>query len=163
MQTWPALRNLLAPITCTARSTSASSKTMTGEWPPSSIVQRFSVSAASFCRCLPTGIEPVKDSFFGIGEASRWRETSSGTPKTTFSTPFGSPASISARAIATAVAGVSSDGLMISEQPAPSAPATLRMTFTAGKFQATKASAGPTGSLTTSCRAPGMRAGIIRP
>ena len=64
---------------------------------------------------------------------------SGGTPKTMFRTPAGRPASVSALPMAMAVAGVSSLGLMVMEQPAARAPATLRMTFVAGKFQATKA------------------------
>ena len=65
--------------------------------------------------------------------------------------------------MATAVAGVSSDGLMTMEQPAPMAPAILRITLVPGKFHATKAATGPTGSLIAIWRAPGMRAGMIRP
>ena len=78
-----------------------------------------------------------------------WRETSSGTPNTMLSTPGGRPASWKHWAMAMAVPGVSSLGLMMIEQPAPSAPATFRITLVPGKFHATKAVAGPTGSLTT--------------
>ena len=45
-----------------------------------------------------------------------------------------------------AVAGVSSLGLIVIEQPVASAPATLRITLVAGKFQATNATTGPIGT-----------------
>ena len=61
MQTWPALRNLLAAIALAATSTSASSKTITGAWPPSSIVTRFMCWPASAASCLPTTVEPVNE------------------------------------------------------------------------------------------------------
>ena len=61
MQTWPALRYLNAAMVSAAFSGSASSNTTTGECPPSSMVARFMPLAASPARCLPTGIEPVKE------------------------------------------------------------------------------------------------------
>jgi hypothetical protein len=60
MQTWPALRNLAAPADFTASAMSASSQTITGAWPPSSIVTRFMCWPAIAASCLPTGVEPVK-------------------------------------------------------------------------------------------------------
>ena len=60
MQTWPALRNLAPPAALTASATSASSATITGAWPPSSMVARFMCWPASAASCLPTGVEPVK-------------------------------------------------------------------------------------------------------
>ena len=62
-------------------------------------------SAASFTSCLPTGIEPVNETLRMIGEAMRCVDTSCGTPNTMASTPFGRPASCSARATASAVPG----------------------------------------------------------
>ena len=41
MHTCPALRNLAPPAVFTASATSASSATITGAWPPSSMVARF--------------------------------------------------------------------------------------------------------------------------
>ena len=136
---------------------------MTGEWPPSSIVQRIKFLAASCCKWMPTGTLPVKLNLRGIVEASRCSDTCAGTPKTMFNTPAGKPASINAVPIATAVAGVSSLGFIMIEQPAAKAPATLRITFVAGKFHATNASAGPTGTFRASCCIPGKRDGMIRP
>ena len=162
-QTWPALRNLPPAAVLAAASMSASSKTSTGACPPSSIVQRLRVAAACLASSLPTSVEPVKLILRGMSEASTRSETGAGSPKTTLSTPSGRPASWKARATWTAVEGVSSEGLMTIEQPAPSAPATLRITFTPGKFHATKAQVGPTGSLRAISRVPGIRQGISRP
>ena len=105
----------------------------------------------------------MKLSFLGMGEFRRCSETSDGTPKTIFNTPAGSPASIKALPIAIAVAGVSSLGFIVIEHPAASAPATLRITLVAGKFHATNASVGPTGTLRASCCIPGKREGMMRP
>ncbi len=60
MQTWPALRNLLAARTLVATSRLASSKMIAGACPPSSIVTRFMCSPAIAARCLPTAVDPVK-------------------------------------------------------------------------------------------------------
>jgi hypothetical protein len=59
-QFWPEFRyfDWIAPDTAASRS--ASSKTMNGALPPSSIETRFIVAAAAAVSCLPTGVEPVK-------------------------------------------------------------------------------------------------------
>ena len=163
MQTWPALRYLNAAMVSAAFSGSASSNTTTGEWPPSSMVVRFMPFAASWARCLPTGIEPVKEIFFTASLASRCSETSAGTPNTRLSTPAGSPASAKQRTISTQAPGVSSDALRMSEQPAASAPPILRAGVSTGKFQGVKAATMPTGSCTTSWRVPLTRPGTMRP
>src|SRR5260370_41013518 len=145
MQTWPALRYLAATDILATVSASTSSKMTTGAWPPNCIVARCTVSAASLASCLPTTVEPVNEILRMIGEARRYVETSLGTPKTTLSTPLGRPASSSALAMARAVAGVSSAGLMMQEQPAASEAAILRAGVTAGKVHREKAATGPTG------------------
>jgi hypothetical protein len=71
MQTWPALRYFPAAAMSATFTGSTSSKTMTGECPPSSMVARFMPSAAIFARCLPTGIEPVKEILRITGEPIR--------------------------------------------------------------------------------------------
>ena len=120
-------------------------------------------SAANFCKCFPTGTLPVNDNLRGIFEAHRRSETSDGTPKTTFSTPGGNPASMKTRAIAIAVTGVYSLGLIVIVQPAASAPPTFLTTFITGKFQATNAITGPIGSFTTVCITPGVLDGTTLP
>ncbi len=130
---------------------------ITGAWPPSSIVVRLHVSAASLSRCLPTAVEPVKLSLRMIGEASRWRDTSSGTPKTSWHTPCGRPASSKACTTAIAEAGDSSAGFMITEQPAAIGAPSLRAGLLIGKFHGAKAATGPTGSCMTRLRWPAGR------
>ena len=61
MHTWPALRNLKLHSMSAALSTSASSQTITGAWPPSSMVQRFIKPAALAASILPTATEPVNE------------------------------------------------------------------------------------------------------
>src|SRR5205085_6954233 len=107
--------------------------------------------------------EPVNEILRMMGDLMRYSEIVAGTPKTTFSTPGGRPASWNARAISSVVAGVSSAGLMMIEQPAPSAPAILRAGVIAGKFHGVNAATGPTGSGITMLRTPGTRPGMIRP
>ena len=102
--------------------------------------------AASAARCLPTGIEPVKEIFFTIGDGIRCSDTSAGTPNTRLSTPAGRPASAKHFTSSTQPPGVSSEALMISVQPAASAPAILRTGVNVGKFHGVKAATTPTGS-----------------
>ena len=64
---------------------------------------------------------------------------------TTFSTPGGTPASVSSSATRNAVNGVSGAGLMTTAFPAPSAGATLRVIIAAGKFQGVIMATTPTG------------------
>ncbi len=98
-----------------------------------------------------------------MSDASRYSETSCGTPNTTFSTPAGTPASSNARHSAMQALGVSSGGLAMIEQPAASAPAILRTSWPTGKFHGVKAATGPTGSFTTHCDTFAAREGMIRP
>ena len=87
----------------------------------------------------------------------------SGTPNTTFKAPAGSPASVKARARAMPVAGVSSDGLAMTVQPAARAAAILRTGVMMGKFQGVSERTTPTGSVTIMFREWLSRPGIIRP
>jgi hypothetical protein len=62
-QVCPGIPELAVMAPLTAASRSASSKTMKGAWPPSSIETRFTVSAHCFKSRLPTSVLPVKESF----------------------------------------------------------------------------------------------------
>src|SRR3546814_2854944 len=64
---WPAFLNLEVMAPATAASKSASSNTMKGALPPSSSDRRFTVSAQSAIRRLPTAVEPVNDNLRAIG------------------------------------------------------------------------------------------------
>ncbi len=162
VHTCPALATLAATQARTAAATSVLAHTMTGAWPPSSIVLAFMAAAARPATCLPTGTEPVNATYLITGEAMTRREISSGTPNSMFSTPAGRPASANARAIRQLVPGVSSDGLITIEQPAASAAAILRIGPPAGKFHGTNAPTGPTGPVRTDSTWPGS-VGMIRP
>ena len=100
--------------------------------------------------CLPTTVDPVNDIFLIMGCGIRYSEISDGTPYTRLITPAGTPASAKARISSAGEAGVSSGALTMIEQPAASAPDSLRTTWLIGKFQGVNAATGPTGSLMTS-------------
>ncbi len=110
------------------------------------------VGAHCAIRMRPTSVEPVKE---------RWRTTSlaqsrrpisteaSASPVSTFSTPEGMPARWASSATARAESGVASAGLMMTEQPAARAGATLRVIMATGKFQGVMAAHTPMGCLST--------------
>ena len=130
----------------TARSRSASPKTMNGAQPPSSIEVRSTLSAASRSNLLPTSVDPVKESFRSLGSRSRGLvRAAEDEVGTTLTTPFGTPASRHASAKARAVRGVSFDGFRTPEQPAANAGPSLRVAIARGKFHGVMARTGPTG------------------
>jgi hypothetical protein len=162
VHTCPALTTLAWTQARAAATGSVSAQTMTGAWPPSSMMAGFMLAAARPAMCLPTGTEPVNAMNRMAGEAMTRREISSGTPNSTLSTPAGSPASANAWASWHTVPGTSSDGLITMEQPAASAAAILRIGPSAGKFHGTNAPTGPTGVCRTDRIWLGS-AGMIRP
>src|SRR6185312_8681679 len=99
--------------------------------------------------CLPTGIEPVKEIFFTTLAGIRCSDTFAGTPNTRLMTPAGTPASSKHFTSSTQPPGVSSDALMMIEQPAASAAASFRAGVSTGKFHGVNAATTPTGSVTT--------------
>jgi hypothetical protein len=163
MQIWPASRNLEPTDLRATSAMSASSNTSTGAWPPSSRVARLMPSAARWAICRPTAVDPVKVTLRICGDRIRCSEMAAVCPKTTLSTPGGSPASTSALASASPVAGVSSAGLITTVQPAASAAPTLRAGMVMGKFHGVNAATGPIGCLSTMSRVPGVREGTMRP
>ena len=60
MHACPVLRNFTAAAPFAACTGSASSSTMNGAWPPSSMLTRFTCAAACCAMSLPTSVEPVK-------------------------------------------------------------------------------------------------------
>src|ERR1700733_1655818 len=141
---------------------SISSQTKTGEWPPSSMIAGFICAPANADRCLPTGPERVKVPSRTEGCGIKYSEMSDGVPNTRFSTPGGNPASLNACTSCTAPAGVSSDAFRMIEQPADSAPPTLRAGELIGKFQGENAATTPIGWRSTEWRMPGSL-GMMRP
>ena len=129
--------------------------TTNGALPPSSIEELTTRSAACRSRTRPTFVEPVKEILRTRGSSSH-AVTTAGASRvgTMLTTPAGTPASVSRRAIASAVRGVSAAGLSTTVQPAASAGAILRVIIAAGKFHGVTSAATPTGRCVTMLRTP---------
>ena len=108
-----------------AASNSASANTMFGDFPPSSRVTRFSVSAPERMIILPTSREPVKPILSTPGFATSGAPAVSPNPVITWTTPGGSPASSRIFGISSAVSGVCSAGFRMNVHPAAIAGATF--------------------------------------
>jgi hypothetical protein len=143
---WPTLRIFAWTAPSTARSTSASSKTTNGAFPPSSIDVRSTRWAdCSISRC-PTAVEPVNDSLRSRGSRIRGSMTCPDADVViTLSTPSGSPASTRMRASASMLSGVCAAGLTTMVQPAATAGPILRVPIAIGKFHGVISRQGPTG------------------
>src|SRR5229473_6189390 len=157
VHTWPALRDLPITEVAAVATGSTSSHTITGAWPPSSMMAGFICSPASDAKRLPTGIEPVNVTNRTAGCGMRYSEISEGVPNTRLSTPGGTPASWKARTSCTAPAGVSSEAFKMMAQPEDSAPATFRAGELIGKFHGENAATTPIGWRRTVYRMPGSR------
>ncbi len=129
--------------------------TTNGALPPSSMEALRTRSAAWRSRVRPTGVEPVNETLRTRGSVSQAVTTSAEwVVGTTFTTPAGTPASVSSRAMTSAVNGVSEAGLRTTVQPAARAGAILRVTIAAGKFHGVTRAAIPTGRWVTIVRVP---------
>jgi hypothetical protein len=126
------------------------------------MIAGFMYAPAMADKCLPTGTEPVNVTSLTDGCGIRYSEMSEGLPNTRFRTPGGRPASTNACTSCTAPAGVSSEAFRMIEQPADSAPPTLRAGELIGKFQGENAATTPIGWRKTEWRMPGSL-GMIRP
>mmetsp|Transcript_21482 Transcript_21482/g.63310 ORF Transcript_21482/g.63310 Transcript_21482/m.63310 type:complete len:207 (-) Transcript_21482:550-1170(-) len=161
---WPLFRNLEPIAPATASSKSASSKTMSGACPPSSMLTFLTVAADWRSSCLPTAVEPVKPSLRTVGlEQSSSPTSCAFAPSTRLSTPLGIPARSASSASALAEKGVSSDGLTTTGQPTARAGAHLRVIIADGKFHGVIAPTTPTGCLRTRMRVPGVVFGTTSP
>src|ERR1700690_3255824 len=109
-----------------AASKSASAKKILGDFPPSSSVTRFTVSAASFTMILPTAAEPVKAILSTSGCFTSGEPQLSPNPVITFTTPLGNPTSSTPFSSSSAVSGVCSAGFSTQVQPAASAGANFQ-------------------------------------
>ena len=151
VQASPMLRIFAPMAPSMASSIFASSKTMKGAFPPSSMEVRRTFCAADFRRALPTGVEPVNESLRRRESARRGSETADAVADaTTLSTPAGSPASSMVCAKYCAVRGVSRAGLRIIVHPAAIAAPALRVAIASGKFHGVMSRHGPTGLCFTS-------------
>ena len=162
-QVCPALRNFDAIAPSTAASRSASSNTMNGALPPSSIDVRFIVFAQSATSFLPTGVEPVKVSLRTTGFEVISSPISAVLPLTMLMTPAGMPARSASSANAFADSGVAFAGLQTTVQPTASAGAILRASIAFGKFQGVMQATTPTGWRMTTMRLSASGPGIVSP
>ena len=99
-QSWPALSKTAYGALAAARlATSASAKTTLALLPPSSSVTRFTWSAQPAMICLPTSVEPVKQTLRTSGWVTNRWPTTEPWPGSTVNTPSGSPASSASSAM----------------------------------------------------------------
>ena len=149
----PMLRIFAIIAPATAASMSASSNTMNGALPPSSIDSRSRFSEACAISLRPTSVEPVNDSL-----RSRWSAISGAVVSlddeavTRFSTPGGSPASSRISTSISIDSGVCCAGLTTIVQPAAIAGPILRVPIAIGKFHGVISRHGPTGCFIVSRR-----------
>ena len=160
-QSCPALSNTAAGALAAAAARSASAKTMFALLPPSSRVSRFTCAAQPAMICLPTSVDPVKQTFRTAGCSTRRCPTTDPLPVTTVNTPSGSPASRASSARRSAVSGVSSAGLRTTVLPAARAGAKPQPAIGIGKFHGTMTPTTPSGSWNVTSMPPGT--GICRP
>ena len=91
MHVWPMKRNFESIACSTARSRSASAKTMNGAFPPSSSAVLMSRGAHCAARIRPTSVEPVKLSLRVEGCEISAPATVGGSPITTLNAAIGAP------------------------------------------------------------------------
>ncbi len=92
-QVCPVFLNLEMSAPATAESKSASSKTINGALPPSSIETFFMVSAQLRVNIFPTAVDPVNESLRTIGlSVNAFPISLDLVPTTTFKIPLGIPA-----------------------------------------------------------------------
>ena len=140
------LRIFAAITPSTASSMSASSNTTNGALPPSSIDVRRTFSAHCSSSRLPTGVDPVNDSF--LARPDRISGSITGPASVTvmqLTTPGGSPASARMSISASIDSGVCGAGLITLVHPAAMAGPSLRVPIAIGKFHGVMSRHGPTG------------------
>src|SRR3546814_14032110 len=118
---------------------------MCGAFPPSSKVQRVSVSAPVFRIVFAVAPSPVKLILATSGCTTSRAPATGPSPGTTLTTPGGKPTSSNRRASASDEAGVCSAGLSTTVQPAASAAPSFPAAATRGPFHGVVAPTTPTG------------------
>mmetsp|Transcript_3072 Transcript_3072/g.11110 ORF Transcript_3072/g.11110 Transcript_3072/m.11110 type:complete len:208 (+) Transcript_3072:1155-1778(+) len=159
----PELRNLLDIAPRTAESISASSHTINGAFPPSSILMRLTVSALCLINNFPTCVLPVNVILRTVGDAHNFSPIALASPATNCNTPSGHPASRARTPNANALKGVSSLGFITIEHPAASAAPALRVIIASGKFHGVIAAVVPTGCFIAVILDPTELAGTTSP
>src|SRR4051812_17492453 len=126
---------ICASAASTASSGSASSKTTTGDLPPSSTDERLSVGAPAAITRLPVEGSPVKQIRFTPGCEESGAPAVSPAPCTTLQTPPGRPAAASAAGGSDREAGAHAERLSTTGVPAGSAGASRQVESISGAFQ----------------------------
>src|ERR1700761_9221313 len=162
-QVCPVLRNLLPIAPTTAASRSASSNTMKGALPPSSILVFLIVGAHWASSLAPTSVEPVNDSLRTSGLEVNLAPIADDPPVRMLQTPGGMPARSASTASARAENGVCEAGRMTPVQPAAHPGPALRVIIAAGKFHGVIAAKTPIGSFSTRMRRALAFCGVVSP
>jgi hypothetical protein len=149
-----------------ASSRSASARTISGAFPPSSSRTRFRCRALVSAMIRPTRVEPVKLIRRTAGCSMRVSTTSpafSGAFVTRLTTPAGAPASSKARTIAACVRGVASEALRMTAFPHASGMAIARVPRMTGAFQGAMPRTTPAGWRRPMASSPGTSEGMTSP
>ena len=148
------LRSLATIAPSTATSRSASSKTMKGALPPSSIEERMTCVARLLQQLDPTAVEPVKEILRASPLLIQRSTTGPGSEEqTTLSTPVRQAGLLAGCSTsAKELSGVRCAGLNTMVQPAAIAGPILRVPMASGKFHGVTSTHGPTGCLVTMIR-----------
>ncbi len=128
--------------------TSASSRTMAADFPPSSRETRFTWPPQRLMIRLPAAVDPVNATLSVPGCVTRCSPTSR-PPGTTLTAPRGTPASSRASARMKVLSGASGGGLITTVHPAARAGAVFQEARVTGAFQGMIAVTTPTGSFVT--------------
>ena len=106
----------------------------------------FRFPAAACTMSLPTSVEPVNATLSTSSWAARAAPAVSPNPVTTFTTPSGMPASAMISASRSAVSGVCSAGLRMTQLPVVRAGPSFHAAISSGKFHGMIWPTTPTGS-----------------
>ena len=149
-QPWPAWMQTVKAVPAAAEATSASSRTIAADLPPSSRKTFFSVGAAAAMMARPVAVDPVKETMSTRGSEVSRAATSLDRGVTTLSTPAGmSVRSATRRPSSAATHGVSGAGFSTTVQPAARAGPILARLIWVGTFHGEIAATTPTGSRRT--------------
>ena len=159
MQIWPAWKVQVCTAPASARSRSASAKTMLGDLPPSSSSVRLRRGAAAAWIARPTAVLPVNAIMSTSGAATSASPTSGPGPQTKLSTPGGSTSATMRQSSATP-RGSAGAGFTTTVLPQASAGPIFPAQLVIGKLNGLMAATTPTGSRTTvPCGGSGSSAG----
>ena len=152
MQDCPVEENTPNITPATARSRSASAKTMVGDLPPSSRETAMNFSAALRAMPRPTSVPPVKETLRIAACVTNRSPTIDPAPGNVENNPFGSPAASMIRASSRQTSGLQEAGLSRMAFPAAKAGATFCASDAMGEFHGVMPAVTPSGSCTEKVR-----------